>query len=211
MDYNYSFGGQFWPCRWPFYPQPVIVVQVPAYTCTSMRQQDYRPQTRNCIKTTSRTQKSNTQKRRDQQQREAFNSWKSVCASMPFNDLSNNDLAKVMPKHYPCKRDTDMIQVSNLDPKSSEINKLKSNLEQTQTTIVLLENTLAEERKSLLIAEEQLVQSMEQTSKLRAELSMATALKEIHKETIEELQNNNSSLKQQLDASLAMIYTGIRI
>ena len=56
-------------------------------------------------------------------------------ASMPFSDLSN-DFAKVMSKHYPCKRDTDMIQVSNLDPKSSEINKLKSDLEQTQTTIV---------------------------------------------------------------------------
>ena len=71
-----------------------------------------------------------------------------MCASMPFSDLSN-DLAKVMSKHYPCKRDTDMIQVSNLDPKSSEINKLKSDLEQTQTTIALLDNTLAEELKLL--------------------------------------------------------------
>ena len=69
-------------------------------------------------------------------------------ASMPFSDLSN-DFAKVMSKHYPCKRDTDMIQVSNLDPKSSEINKLKSDLEQTQTTIALLGNTLAGELKLL--------------------------------------------------------------
>ena len=67
---------------------------------------------------------------------------------MPFSDLSN-DFAKVMSKHYPCKRDTDMIQVSNLDPKSSEINKLKSDLEQTQTTIALLGNTLAGELKLL--------------------------------------------------------------
>ena len=58
-----------------------------------------------------------------------------MCASMPFSDLSNA-LAKVMSKHYPCnKRDTDMIQVSNLDPKSSEINKLKSDLEHTQTLL----------------------------------------------------------------------------
>ena len=99
--------------------------------------------------------KSASQKRRDEQRRELFNSRKSVCVSMPFSDLSNNDLAKVMPKHFPCKPDTDMIRASNLDPKSSEINKLTSDLEQTQTTIVRLENTLAEERQSLRIAEEQ--------------------------------------------------------
>ena len=99
-----------------------------------------------------------------------------MCASMPFSDLSNDDLAKVMPKHLPCKRDTDMIQVSNLDSKPSKINKLRSDLEQTQTTTVRLENTLAEERKWLHIAEDQAVQSTEQISKLRAELNMATAL-----------------------------------
>ena len=119
---------------------------------------------------------------------------------MPFRDLSNNDLAKIMPKHYPCKQDTDMIQAPDLDPKSSEINKLKSDLEQTQPTIVLLENTLAEERKSLRIAEEQLVQSTKQTSKLKAELNMTTGLKEMRQKTIEELKNNNSSFKQQLGA-----------
>ena len=146
--------------------------------------------------------KSASQKRRDEQRRELFNSRKSVCVSMPFSDLSNNDLAKVMPKHFPCKRDTDMIRASNLDPKSSKINKLTSDLEQTQTTIVRLENTLAEERKSLRIAEEQAVLSTEQITKLRAEVNMATALKEMREETIEEIKTNNSSLKQQLDASL---------
>ena len=146
--------------------------------------------------------KSASQKRRDEQRRELFNSRKSVCVSMPFSDLSNNDLEKVMPKHFPRKRDTDMIRASNLDPKSSKINKLTSDLEQTQTTIVRLENTLAEERKSLRIAEEQAVLSTEQITKLRAEVNMATALKEMREETIEELKTNNSSLKQQLDASL---------
>ena len=130
--------------------------------------------------------KSASQKRRDEQRRELFNSRKSVCASMPFSDLSNNDLAKVIPKHFPCKRDTGMIQVSNLDPKPSEINKLRSDLEQTQTTIVRLENTLAEERKSLHIQKDQAIQSTEKISKLRAELNMATALKEMREETIEE-------------------------
>ena len=79
-----------------------------------------------------------------------------------------------------------MIQVSNLDPKPSEINKLRSDLEQTQTTIVRLENTLAEERKSLRISKDQAIQSTEKINKLRAELNMATALKEMREETIEE-------------------------
>ena len=84
MDYSYSYGGQFQQWGWPFYRQLVIVVQVPAYTDTGMQQRNYRPQTRNCTKNTSRTQKSNRQKRRDHQQRKAFYSWKYVCASMPW-------------------------------------------------------------------------------------------------------------------------------
>ena len=84
MDNSYSYGGQFQPRGWPFYQPLVIVVQVPAYTDTGMQQRNYRPQTRNCTKNTSRTQKSNGQKRRDQQRRKAFYSWKYVCASMPW-------------------------------------------------------------------------------------------------------------------------------
>ena len=57
MDYSYSNGGQFQPRDSPLYQPPVIVVQVPAYTCTSMQQQDYRLQTRNCTKNNSKTLK----------------------------------------------------------------------------------------------------------------------------------------------------------
>ena len=139
--------------------------------------------------------KSASQKRRDEQRRELFNSRKSVCVSMPFYDLTDDDLAKCMPKHLHTDR-------PKLDHSSAEIYSLKEKVVLLKSSITSLQTSLTEERKLLRIAEDQAVQSREQTSKLRTELNMATALKEMREETIEELKTSYSSLKQQLDASL---------
>ena len=139
--------------------------------------------------------KSASQKRRDEQRRDLFNSRKSVCVSMPFYDLTDDDLAKCMPKHLHNYK-------PKLDHSSAEINSLKEEVVLLKSSVTSLQTSLTEEQKSLRIAEEQAVLSTEQITKLRAEVNMATALKEMREETIEELKTNNSSLKQQLDASL---------
>ena len=139
--------------------------------------------------------KSASQKRRDEQRRELFNSRKSVCVSMPFYDLTDDGLAKCMPKRLHTDR-------PKLDHSSAEIYSLKEKVVLLKSSTTSLQTSLTEERKLLRITEDQAVQSREQTSKLRAELNMATALKKMREETIEELKTSNSSLKQQLDASL---------
>ena len=139
--------------------------------------------------------KSVSQKRRDEQQPELSNSRKSVCVSMPFYNWTDDDLAKYMPKHLHTDR-------PKLDHSSAEIYSLKEKVVLLKLSVTSLQTSLTKERELLRIAEEQVVQSTEQTSKLRTELNMATALKEMREETIEELKTNKSSLKQQLDASL---------
>ena len=47
-----------------------------------------------------KTQKSKAQKLRDQQRMQHFLERKSVCAVMPFSDISNEELSKFMPKFH---------------------------------------------------------------------------------------------------------------
>ena len=47
-----------------------------------------------------KTQKSKAQKLRDQQRMQQFLERKSVCAVMPFSDISNEELSKFMPKFH---------------------------------------------------------------------------------------------------------------
>ena len=157
MDYSYSNGGRFQPCDCPFYQPPVIVVQVPAYTCTSMQQQDYRPQTRNCTKNTSKTLKNIAQKCRDEQRGKTFTQRKSVCASIPFYNLTDHNLDKCMPKHLHTKRSKSAYA-------SAEIYSLKEQVELLKSSVTKLQTSLSEERERLHAAEEQVIKTAKQNS-----------------------------------------------
>ena len=139
------------------------------------------------------THKSASQKRRDEQRRELFNSRKSMCVSMPFYDLTDDDLAKCMPKHLHTDR-------PNFDHSSAEIYSLKEEVELLKSSVTSLQTSLTEERERRLIAEEQVVQSTKRNSQLQKDLQSETSVRISQVSKLRDLNSVNLTLTQQFKA-----------
>ena len=95
----------------------------------------------------SRKQKSKAQKLRDHQRRQRFIESKSICAAMPFYDISNEELSKLVPK---CHNNSEYdpikeAMLDSLDTAFAEIDKLEGEIRELKENNKMLHSQLSEE------------------------------------------------------------------
>ncbi|MEW8545340.1 MAG: hypothetical protein AB2693_17600, partial [Candidatus Thiodiazotropha sp.] len=118
--------------------------------------------------------KSKAQILRDQKRRQQFIENKTVCSAMPFSELSNEELTKLMPKslcQVPSECTDCLIFESAYKFTVKEVNLLQEENKELKASISSLQCLISAEQTRLRKEERQALLSAEETEKLRKALT----------------------------------------
>ena len=168
-------------------------------------------------------QKSKAQKLRDQRRRQRFLESKSVCAAMPFCDVSNDELSKIMPKlsAHTCDSNQDSVEVTKLqiflETALTTVDQLQVENRKLQDN-EFLNSRLSEEQIRNRTLEKKLLSETEQIQKLQYEIErerqrcciyqedMQSQTEELEREKLQNIQHEGYILSLEADINELVRY-----